>query len=486
MGFGVTRNTRVPFDYKPRSDRKPLARRRRPHWLAAGVMFPLLGGLVAYTANEERAPEPVRGADPVLAEAAGTPRLAGLAPDLIDNVPADDVPAPELEQAPAPATETPVAEPAPAEPAGERLVLTVRRNDTLERLFRRHKLDLEDLVALRQLRGVRRSLDRIHPGDKFNVVHDGGAVLALKRRVSETEILSITRGDAGFASEIIETPIEVRTAYGVGTIDSSLFVAARAAGINPETILRLANDIFGWDIDFGLDIRPGDQFSVIYEKRYRDGEYLGDGRILAAEFVNAGETYRAVRYASDDGRIDDYFTPEGRSMRRQFLRAPLDFRRVSSNFNLRRRHPILNRIRAHQGVDYAAARGTIVKAAGDGRVSFIGHKGGYGRTLVLEHGGGISTLYAHMARFARGLRKGQRVRQGQTIGYVGSSGAATGPHLHYEYRVNGMHKNPRTVRLPDAAPLPKEYLADFRVRAGTMLALLEEATRTALAARRAD
>ena len=483
MGFGVTKNTRVPFDYKPRSDRKPLARRRRPHWLAAGVMFPLLGGLVAYTANEERASKPVRGSDPVFAQATDTdtPRLAGLAPDLIDNdTPADDVPARELEQAPA--TETPVAE-----PAGEQLVLTVRRNDTLERLFRRHKLDLEDLVALRQLRGVRRSLDRIHPGDKFNVVHDDGAVLALKRRVSETEVLSVVRGDAGFASEIIETPIDVRTAYAVGTIDSSLFVAARAAGINPETILRMANDIFGWDIDFGLDIRPGDRFSVIYEKRYRDGEYLGDGRILAAEFVNAGETYRAVRYASDDGRIDDYFTPEGRSMRRQFLRAPLDFRRVSSNFNLRRRHPILNRIRAHQGVDYAAARGTFVKAAGDGRVSFIGHKGGYGRTLVLEHGGGISTLYAHMARFARGLRRGQRVRQGQTIGYVGSSGAATGPHLHYEYRVNGVHKNPRTVRLPDAAPLPKEYLADFRVRAGTMLALLEEATRTALAtAERAD
>jgi len=454
-------------------------RRRWPRRLAALLMFPLLGGVVAYNASEE--PVPAGRADAEPTRAADAPQLAGLAPELIDKAPSDDVPAPELEQAPLPAVAAP--EPARARPAGDEIVLTVRRNDTLERLFRRHRLDLEDLVAIRRLPGVRRSLDRIHPGDRFTVVHDDGAVQQLERRVSETEILSIARTDDGFTSTLIETPIEVRTAYAVGTIESSLFVAARAAGVNPETILRLANDIFSWDIDFGLDIRPGDRFSLIYEKRYRDGEYLGDGRILAAEFVNNGETYRAVHYASADGRIDDYFTPEGRSVRRQFLRAPLDFRRVSSNFNPRRRHPILNRIRAHQGVDYAAARGTIVKAAGDGRVGFIGHKGGYGRTIVLEHGGGISTLYAHLSRFARGLRRGERVRQGQTIGYVGSSGAATGPHLHYEYRVNGVHKNPRTVRLPDAAPLPKEYLADFRVHAGTLLALLEEATRTALAER---
>jgi len=184
--------------------------------------------------------------------------------------------------------------------------------------------------------------------------------------------------------------------------------------------------------------------------------------------------HRAVHYASADGKIDSYFAPDGSSMRRQFLRAPLDFRRVSSNFNLKRRHPILNYIRAHQGVDYSASTGTIIKAAGDGRASFIGVKGGYGKVVILEHGGGISTLYAHMSRFAK-LRRGERVSQGDTIGYVGSTGTANGPHLHYEYRVNGTHKNPRTVRLPDAAPLPAEYRADFQSKAGALLAGLEQA-----------
>jgi murein DD-endopeptidase MepM/ murein hydrolase activator NlpD len=252
--------------------------------------------------------------------------------------------------------------------------------------------------------------------------------------------------------------------------------------MSPETILRLANDIFGWDIDFALDIRPGDRFNVIYEQRYRDGQFVGDGRILAAEFVNDGETYRAVRYTSEDGKVDDYFTPEGRSMRRQFVRAPLDFTRVSSNFNLRRRHPILNIIRAHQGVDYAAPIGTVIKAAGNGRVGYVGFNGGYGRVVILEHGGGISTLYGHMSRFARGLHDGERVKQGQTIGYVGRSGAATGPHLHYEYRVNGTHKNPRTVKLPDAAPLPGKYFTDFHVKAGVLLAVLEQVHDTTVAA----
>ena len=201
-------------------------------------------------------------------------------------------------------------------------------------------------------------------------------------------------------------------------------------------------------------------------------ELLVDGRILAAEFVNDGETHRAIHFASGDGKIDSYFTPDGRSMRRQFLRAPLDFTRVSSSFNPARRHPILNTIRAHQGVDYAAATGTLIKAAGEGRVSFAGVRGGYGKVVVLEHGGGISTLYAHMSRIAGGIRNGQRVKQGQGIGYVGSTGAATGPHLHYEYRVNGVHKNPRTVRLPDAAPLPAAYRAEFQAHAAALLAEL--------------
>lgn len=374
-----------------------------------------------------------------------------------------------------------VAIPAVGDPLGETINFIVRRNDTLERIFRRLKLSLDDLTSMLGLPGARTALNRIRAGEKLTVVHEDGVVYALKRRISDTEILAVKRADDGFIAEVIATPIEIRMAHAHGTIDTSLFVAARAAGVSPETILRLANDIFGWDIDFALDIRPGDRFKMIYEQKYRGGQYIGDGRIVAAEFINDGEIYRAVHYASDDGEIDDYFTPEGRSVRRQFLRAPLDFRRVSSNFNLRRRHPIRNIIRAHQGVDYAAPTGTIIKAAGDGRVSFVGRKGGYGKVVILEHGGGISTLYGHMSSFARGMRAGQRVKQGQTIGYVGRSGAATGPHLHYEYRVNGTHKNPRTVRLPDAAPIPAKYLADFESRTGMPVADLEQAHDAAIA-----
>ena len=443
----MRRRQRLPFDFKP----EPVATRttRSKGWRFLALLLPVLSGL-AYV-------------------------LAG-------NLSASAPPTPVASLAAAPALAAPLL----PVTLGDKIDFIVRRHDTLERIFRRLELGLDDLSAMLALPGVRQALNQIRPGDKLTVVHDDGLVHALLRRISETELLSVTRHDAGFAAEIITTPIEIRRAQAHGTIDSSLFVAARDAGVNPETILRLANDIFGWEIDFALDIRPGDRFSLIYEQKYRDGQYLGDARILAAEFVNAGETHRAVHYASADGKIDDYFNPDGRSVRRQFLRAPLDFRRVSSNFNPRRRHPILNTIRAHRGVDYAAATGTIIKAAGDGRISFAGVKGGYGKVVILEHGGGISTLYGHMSNFARGTRRGLRVRQGDTIGFVGSTGAATGPHLHYEYRVNDIHKNPRTVRLPDAAPLPAQYAVDFQVKSGSLLAELELARDAVVAVGSAD
>jgi len=438
-------DTRIRFDYSPALS---TVRARPARWLLPALMLPLLGGALTYVLTQK----PLMGTDPELdAPAAEAPALTSL--------------------------------------PGEQLDFIVRRHDTLERIFRRLKLSLADLTAILGLPGARQALNQIRPGDKLTVVHEDGSVHALNRRINETEILSVTRADSGFVAEVITTPIEFRTAHVYGTIDTSLFVAARAAGVNPETIMQLANDIFGWEIDFALDIRPGDRFHLVYEQKYRDGTYLGDARILAAEFVNTGEKHRAVHYASADGEIDGYFTPDGRSMRRQFLRAPLDFRRVSSNFNLRRRHPILNYIRAHQGVDYSASTGTSIRAAGDGRVSFIGKKGGYGKVITLEHGGGITTLYAHMSGFARGVRHGLRVKQGQSIGYVGSTGAATGPHLHYEYRINGTHRNPRTVRLPDAAPIPAEYLADFLSKAAVLLAELEQgrgATVVALSADGAD
>jgi len=421
-------------------------------------MLPLLGGLLAYLMTRNPV---IPGSDP-LGGSVLTPEPPSVEPQ--------------------PPQVAPAASQPQVSSLGTKLEFVVRRNDTLDGFFRQSDLSLNDLATIRDVPGVRASLDRLRPGDTIDLTHQDGQVTSLSRRISETEILSVTRDGDGFASEIIATPVEIRSIRAHGSIDSSLFVAARAAGVSAELVMQLATDIFGWKIDFALEIQPGDTFDLVYEQKYRDGEYIGDGRILAADFTNEGKQYRALFFKSSDGKIDDYFGPDGRSMRRQFLRAPLDFTRISSNFNLRRRHPILNTIRAHKGVDYAAPTGTLIKAAGEGRVAFVGTKGGYGKAVILDHGSGITTLYGHMSRFASGLRQGQRVNQGQAIGYVGSTGAATGPHLHYEYRINGVHKNPRTVPLPDAKPIPDQYMAEFQSRAGTLFAELDRAHDAAVSA----
>lgn len=434
---------RTAFDYKPQSTRSGNPAR----WFVSGLVLPLIGGLIAYG----------------VATRDGSflsPRQPVVNLDTLPPIEIADVEIP--------------TEAMPSSILGDTVEYVVRRNDTMDRIFRQLKLNLSDLATLRDLPDVRASLDRLREGDTITLVHDEGLVQSLTRRISETAILSVTRANEGFNAEVIETPLDIQQVQAEGTIDSSLFVAGRAAGVSSEVILQMANDIFGWEIDFALDIQPGDKFNLVYEQKYRDGKFIGNGRILAADFVNNGTLHRAVWFESKDSKVSDYFRPDGRSMRRAFLRAPLEFTRISSNFNPSRRHPILNTIRAHKGVDYAAATGTIIKAAGDGRVQFVGMKGGYGRVVVLEHGGGVSTLYGHMSRFA-GVRSGQRVRQGSTIGYVGSSGAATGPHLHYEYLVNGVHKNPRTVLLPEAGPIPDSYRAEFVSKAGVLFAKLDRA-----------
>ncbi len=252
----------------------------------------------------------------------------------------------------------------PSSILGDTVEYVVRRNDTMDRIFRQLKLNLSDLATLRDLPDVRASLDRLREGDTITLVHDEGLVQSLTRRISETAILSVTRANEGFNAEVIATPLDIQQVQAEGTIDSSLFVAARAAGVSPELILQMANDIFGWDIDFALDIQPGDKFNLVYEQKYRDGKFIGNGRILAADFVNNGTLHRAVWFESKDGKVSDYFRPDGRSVRRAFLRAPLEFTRISSNFNPARRHPILNTIRAHKGVDYAAATGTVDQSRG--------------------------------------------------------------------------------------------------------------------------
>jgi murein DD-endopeptidase MepM/ murein hydrolase activator NlpD len=344
----------------------------------------------------------------------------------------------------------------------------VGRNDTLDGIFRRMALDKSDLAAIRNLPGIRQSLDFLKPGDAINVTHShDGAIKELTRKVSETQTLHVVREEAGFAAQIISNPVETRLRTATATIDSSLFQAAEGADISDTVALKLAN-VFAWDIDFVLDIREGDRFTAVYEQIYQDGKYLHDGEVMAAEFVNGGKVYRAVRFTAEDGSTG-YYTPDGKPMRKAFLRAPVDFTRVSSVFNPARLHPILNTIRGHMGTDYAAPTGTPVHAAGDGRVSFEGSRGGYGNAIVLDHSNSVSTLYGHMSRFAGNVHVGSHVSQGDVIGYVGMTGLATGPHLHYEYLMNGVHMNPQTVKLPGAEPLRAESMDKFRTATAALL-----------------
>jgi murein DD-endopeptidase MepM/ murein hydrolase activator NlpD len=367
----------------------------------------------------------------------------------------------------------PAVEPAPAiviEPLAVALDLLVKRGDTLEILFRRNNLNLADLAALVALPEAGASLKLLKPGDQLAIAHRDGQIVSLRRELDEVRVLSIAREGSEFAATTLEREIDVRTSGAHGVIDSSLFEAGMTAGMSDKIIMDMAG-IFEWDIDFIQDVREGDEFTVIYEEIWRDGVKLRNGAIVAAEFVNQGKPFRAARYKDASGRTD-YYTPDGRSLRKAFIRAPLNFTRISSNFNPNRRHPVLNTIRAHRGVDYAAPTGTPIRAAGDGKVLFRGVQGGYGNAIVLQHGGNITTLYGHMSKFGP-ARVGARVKQGDVIGYVGKSGLATGPHLHYEYRVNGAHRNPRTVALPPANPVPAEYQEDFRTVTATLWAQLD-------------
>ena len=357
----------------------------------------------------------------------------------------------------------------------------VSRNDTLDRIFRRLQLSLRDLATLRALPASAAHLDRLYPGELLKLSYKGDVLIGLERRLSPSETLSVERRPDGFAAQLIENPLDTRRHVAHAVIRNSLFQAADAAGLNDGIAVALA-DIFAWDIDFALDIQPGDEFFVAYETIMQDGKYLRDGNVVAARFVNAGRTYDAVRYVNPDG-IAGFYTPDGRSLRRAFIRAPLEFTRVSSTFSANRRHPILNRIRAHKGVDYAAPSGTPVRAAGDGRVSFVGVRGGYGNVIELDHSRGITTVYGHLSRFAHGLRRGAQVKQSQLIGAVGMTGLATGPHLHYEYRINGVHHNPQTVPLPNAEPVPTQWFADFERQTQPQLKNLTETPPAALAAR---
>lgn len=349
--------------------------------------------------------------------------------------------------------------------------ITVDKGDTLSEIFKREGFSARDLYDIMQLGSLTAPLKNIRPGQSLEFrTNELQQLAGLSYKTDLTHTLIIEKNGEEFsAREEIRSP-EIRITHASETINSSLYRSGQKAGLTDNLIMELAG-IFGWDIDFALDIRQGDSFTVLYEEKYLDGEKISYGDIVAAQFTNRGKSFEAVRFTDKKGN-NQYFTPEGRSMRKAFLRSPVDFRRISSRFTRERYHPVLGKKRPHRGVDYAAARGTPIKAAGDGKITFRGTKGGYGSTVVIQHGTQYSTLYAHLSNFKRGQRNGSAVKQGDVIGFVGSSGLATGPHLHYEFRVNGTHRNPLTVKFPDAQPIKAAYKKDFLAQTQPVLAQL--------------
>ena len=350
----------------------------------------------------------------------------------------------------------------------------VQRGDTVASLFSR--LGIQDDAAFRSLRSNpvgQHVFRQLRPGKTITAhVNDSGELLALIYPLNGSDrALFIDRRDGRLNVSERALPLETHTQIKSGEIQSSLFGATDDAGIPDSIALQMA-DIFGGDVDFHRGLRRGDQFSVVYETLTHLGRQVRTGRILAAEFVNDGKHYRAVWYGENDDGKGGYYTPEGKSLRHAFLRSPLEFSRISSGFTTARFHPILQTWRAHKGVDYAAPTGTRVKATSDGTVDFVGNQGGYGRVVILRHQAKYSTVYGHLSGFAQGLRKGGHVSQGDIIGYVGSSGWATGPHLHYEFRINNVQQNPLAVALPNAQPLSPAQIAAFRKKTQSILASL--------------
>ena len=372
-----------------------------------------------------------------------------------------------------------VAEALQPPPANSWVTVKVKPGQTLSSIFDAQGLPTLDWVQVVQLGGESHKLKRLKAGDQLHLRKGPEGLQELTYALDEARTLQVSRTDAGFEAITLAAEIEHRPTYSMGTLTSSLYESGVNAGLTPSLIIEMA-DIFGYDIDFGQDIRVGDRFTVIYDELFKNGEKLRAGNILAAEFVNQGKSLRAVRYTDPQGN-SGYYAQEGQSLRKSFIRTPLDVFRISSNFSRGRYHPVLNRIRAHLGTDYAASTGTPIKATGDGRVVFMGHKGGYGKAIIIKHGSSYETLYGHLSRFRSGLSYGSRVQQGQVIGYVGATGLATGPHLHYEFRVNGVHRDPRRVTLPRASSLPRQHLEHFRASSTPLLAQLDALNRSQVA-----
>lgn len=384
----------------------------------------------------------------------------------------------------------PLSVPAKAEPPGPELILPVepvvevadtwthvkvKSGDNLARIFQRNKIPAKTLQEIIDLGGDATSLKRIMPGQELSFRRDAAAALKeIRYQKDAFETLVVTTAGDSFDISWDRAEPERLITYQTGVVTSdkpSLYHAGKAAGLSDNIIMKLSH-VFQWDISFALDLRTGDAFTVMYEEIYVDGEKVKEGDIVGATFTNAGDTHRAVRYTDLSGS-SNFYTPDGLSMRKAFLRDPVHFSHVSSSFNLRRLHPIHKTVMPHRGIDYAARTGTPVVASGDGKITIRRQNNASGKYVVIQHGEQYTTKYLHLSGFARGIKPGASVKQGQTIGYVGMTGWATGPHLHYEFLVNGVHRNPKTVRLPKASPVPDDELQRFRSSVAPMLAQLD-------------
>ena len=335
---------------------------------------------------------------------------------------------------------------------------TVNNGDNFYSILGQIGFDPHDSQRILEAGPGAAALKRLIPGQRIKIrfVKDDLAEVVYEN--DGINIVQIKRIDNGYELGNIKRRLETRFSYASGIVDSSLFLAAQGAGLSVNLTMQLAA-IFGWDIDFALDLHKGDRFTVVYEELYSNGEKVRDGSVLAAEFTNNNNIHRAVRYIDSNGRAD-YYTATGQNLRKAFLRTPVDVSRVTSGFGLRF-HPILNSMKAHRGVDYAAPIGTPIRVTGDGKVVFKGLRSGYGKALIIDHGNGYQTVYAHLSQFRSDLKVSSPVKQGQVVGYVGMSGLATGPHLHYEFQVNGVHRDPLTIKLPSAAPITPKEKKDF-------------------------
>ncbi len=360
------------------------------------------------------------------------------------------------------------------EPEFRTIIYEIKKGDSLSEIFAKLELDPTDLNSIINTNKLGKQFASISTGKKIIVNLDfDGKLQQLLYKKDLIDTLKATRTGEAFSIETISKPVEKRIASIQTTINSSFYLDGKKAGFSDNLIIQLA-EIFAWDIDFALNLRKNDQVIIVYEKLFVEGKEFGTGNILSAEFINQGHSYTAVMFKDENDNVN-YYTPKGKSLRKAFLRTPVDFTRISSHFNLKRKHPVLNKFRAHKGVDYAAKTGTPIKATGNGKIVFRGRKGGYGRVLVVQHGKKYSTLYAHLSRFKKGQKIGKRINQGDVIGYVGRSGLASGPHLHYEFRVNGVHRNPLTVKLPLSRPIKRSLFVEFKEQTQPLLALLDKA-----------